>query len=86
MTYEDYKIGEMYFPPINGADEGNFAFFLIGVACGIFGQNSLKLSFIHNYPKVTLVRIIGGIISFGGFTAVINLYTHTYKKRLFGKL
>jgi len=27
MTYKDYKIGEMYFPPINGTDEGNFAVF-----------------------------------------------------------
>jgi len=81
MTYEDYKIGEMYFPPINGADEGNFAVFLIGVGCGIFGQNSLKISFIHYYPKLTLGRIIGGVIAFGGFTAVINLYIHTYKKK-----
>ena len=81
MTYEDYKIGEMYFPPINGADEGNFAVFLIGLACGIFGQESLKVKFIHNYPKLTLGRIIGGVIAFGGFTAVINLYIHTYKKK-----
>ena len=81
MTYEDYKIGEMYFPPINGADEGNFAVFLIGVACGILGQNFLKVSFISKYPRVTLGRIIAGIIAFGGFTAVINLYIHTYKKK-----
>ena len=81
MTYEDYKIGEMYFPPINGADEGNFAVFLIGVACGIFGQNFLKISFIQNYPKLTLGKIIGGVIAFAGFTCVINLYIHTYKKK-----
>ena len=81
MTYEDYKIGEMYFPPINGADEGNFAVFLIGVACGILGQNFLKVSFINNYPRVTVGRIIAGVIAFGGFTAVINLYIHTYKKK-----
>ena len=81
MTYEDYKIGEMYFPPINGADEGNFAVFLIGVACGILGQNFLKVSFINNYPRVTVGRIIAGVIAFGGFTAIINLYIHTYKKK-----
>jgi len=81
MTYENYKIGEMYFPPINGADEGNFSVFLIGVACGIFGQNFLKISFIQNYPKLTLGKIIGGVIAFGGFTSVINLYIHTYKKK-----
>jgi len=81
MTFEDYKIGEMYFPPINGADEGNFAVFLIGVACGILGQNFLKVSFISNYPRVTVGRIIAGIIAFGGFTAVINLNIHTYKKK-----
>jgi len=86
MTYEDYKIGEMYFPPINGADEGNFAVFLIGVACGILGQNFMKVSIIKNYPKLTIGRIIGGIIAFGGFTAVVNLYIHTFKKkRMFGK-
>ena len=31
MTFEDYKIGEMVFPMINGSDEGNFAIFIIGV-------------------------------------------------------
>ena len=81
MTYEDYKIGEMYFPPINGADEGNFAVFLIGVGCGIFGQDWLKIALFSNFPKLTIGKIIGGIIAVGGFSAVINLYIHTYKKK-----
>ena len=81
MTYEDYKIGEMYFPPINGADEGNFAVFLIGVGCGIFGQDWLKVVFFPKYPTLTLGKIIGGIIAIGGLLAWFNLYIHTFKKK-----
>ena len=29
MTYEEYKLGEMHFPPINGTDEGNFFVFIL---------------------------------------------------------
>ena len=81
MTYEDYKIGEMYFPPINGADEGNFAVFLIGVGCGIFGQDWLKVIFFPKFATLTLGKIIGGIIAIGGLLAWLNLYTHTFKKK-----
>ena len=81
MTYEDYKIGEMYFPPINGADEGNFAVFLIGVGCGIFGQDWLKIIFFPKFATLTLGKIIGGIIAIGGLLAWFNLYVHTFKKK-----
>jgi ethanolaminephosphotransferase len=81
MTYEDYKIGEMYFPPINGADEGNFAVFLIGVGCGIFGQDWIKVIFFPKFATLTLGKIIGGIIAIGGLLAWLNLYTHTFKKK-----
>ena len=81
MTYEDYKIGEMYFPPINGADEGNFAVFLIGVGCGIFGQDWLKTVFFPKFATLTLGKIIGGIIAIGGLSAWFNLYLHTFKKK-----
>ena len=30
MTLEEYKLGEMHFPKINGTDEGNFLIFLLG--------------------------------------------------------
>ena len=81
MTYEDYKIGEMYFPPINGADEGNFAVFLIGVGCGIFGQDWLKTVIFPKFATLTLGKIIGGIIAIGGLSAWFNLYLHTFKKK-----
>ena len=81
MTYEDYKLGEMYFPPINGADEGNFVVFLIGIGCGIFGQNWLQVVFFSSFPNLTVGKIIGGIISLGGLLAWFNLYWHTFKKK-----
>ena len=81
MTYEDYKLGEMYFPPINGADEGNFAVFLIGIGCGFFGQNWLKIVLFSSFSSLTLGKIIGGIIAVGGLFAWFNLYVHTYQKK-----
>ena len=81
MTYEDYKLGEMYFPPINGADEGNFAVFLIGVGCGIFGQDWILYVLFPKYPNLTIGKIIGGIIFAGGALAWLNLYIHTFKKK-----
>ena len=81
MTYEDYKLGEMYFPPINGADEGNFAVFLIGVGCGFFGQNWLKVVLFSSFSSLTIGKIIGGIIAVGGLFAWFNLYVHTYQKK-----
>ena len=81
MTYEDYKLGEMYFPPINGADEGNFAVFLIGVGCGIFGQEWLTKPVLSDYPWLTYGKVIGGFIVLGGAFAWFNLYLHTCKKK-----
>ena len=81
MTYEDYKIGEMYFPPINGADEGNFVVFLIGIGCGFFGQDWLNFIIFPKFSTLTLGKIIGGIITLGGLMAWFNLYLHTFKKK-----
>ena len=81
MTYEDYKLGEMYFPPINGADEGNFAVVLTGIICGLFGQNWLKFVIFSSFPSLTIGKIIGGIIAVGGSFAWLNLYIHTYQKK-----
>ena len=79
MTYEDYKLGEMYFPPINGADEGNFFVFCFAIICGIFGQEWLQIK-IYN-EEFTIGKLIGGIISIGGLLALFNLYLHTYQKK-----
>ena len=81
MTYEDYKIGEMYFPPINGADEGNFVVFLIGIGCGFFGQDWLNFIIFPKFPSLSLGKIIGGVITLGGLMAWFNLYLHTFKKK-----
>ena len=93
MTYENYKIGEIYFPPINWVDEGNFAIFIIGVVCGIIGQdwlgNSLEsigigkdtlLSRFGFYP-LQFGNMIGKIITIFGIITWAILYLHTYKKK-----
>ena len=79
VTYEDYKIGEMYFPPINGADEGNFAVFVLGVSNGIIGQNWL-CTVINLKYNITVGQYIGIAVCIGGLLSVFNLYLHTYKK------
>ena len=81
MTFEEYKLGEMHFPPINVTDEGNLFVFLFGVGCGIFGQDWLKVIFFPKFATLTLGKIIGGIIAIGGLLAWLNLYTHTFKKK-----
>ena len=85
MTYEDYKLGEMYFPIINGTDEGNLVIFILGVCCGIFGQDFLFHPIISKY-SITLDKIIEIGIVLGGFSCMFNLYLHTYKKKGFKEL
>ena len=85
MTYEDYKLGEMYFPMINGTDEGNLFIFILGVCCGIFGQDFLFHPIISKY-SITLDKIIEIGIVLGGFSCMFNLYLHTYKKKGFKEL
>ena len=80
MTYEDYKIGEMYFPAINGADEGNFAVFLLGAITGIIGQNWVNV-IIYWKLNITIGQYIGIIICIGGIFTIFNLYLHTYQKK-----
>ena len=79
-TYENYKIGEIYFPAINSADEGNFAVFILGVLNGIIGQG--WLSIILNWKwNISVGQFIGIIISIGGFLSIFILYFHTYNKK-----
>jgi ethanolaminephosphotransferase len=80
MTYEDYKIGEMAFPAINGVDEGNFAVFLIGVICGIFGQDWVLYVPIKSLEILTIGKIFALAITLGGIMTIFNLYYHTYQK------
>ena len=48
MTYEEYKLGEMHFPKINGTDEGNFLVF--GISC-IFNL------YLHTYQKKGILEL-----------------------------
>ena len=81
MTYEDYKIGEMAFPMINGVDEGNFSVFVIGVCCGIFGQDWILYSPFSKFESLTIGKIFALVIVVGGFSTIFNLYLHTFQKR-----
>ena len=80
MTFEEYKLGEMHFPPINGTDEGNFFIFLLGIFLGIFGQDSMEYIINKKY-NITLGKLIGFGVIIGGFSCVFNLYLHTYKNK-----
>ena len=80
MTYEEYKLGEMHFPPINGTDEGNFFVFLLGIVCGLFGQDFLYYAIIDKY-SFTIGKLIQLGVMLGGLSCIYNLYLHTYKKK-----
>ena len=81
MTYEDYKIGEMIFPMINGADEGNFFVVLIAITCGIFGQDWVLYIPIQKFEFLTIGKIFALVIVLGGIGAMFNLYFHTFQKK-----
>jgi ethanolaminephosphotransferase len=85
MTYEEYKLGEMHFPPINGTDEGNFFIFLLGVVCGLFGQDFLYYTIIDKY-SITVGKVIQLGVVLGGLSCIFNLYLHTYKKKGFKEM
>ena len=80
MTYEEYKLGEMYFPKINGTDEGNFFIFLLGVFLCIVGQDPMCYVVNDTY-KITVGQLLGLGVVLGGFSCVFNLYLHTYQKK-----
>ena len=81
MTYEDYKIGEMAYPVINGVDEGNFAVFVIGLCCGIFGQGWVVYAPISKFGSLTIGKIFSLVIIIGAVGTIFNLYYHTYQKK-----
>ena len=80
MTFEEYKLGEMHFPKINGTDEGNFAIFLLGIFLGLFGQDSMEYVINESY-NITVGKLIGLIVVIGGFSCIFNLYLHTYQNK-----
>ena len=81
MTYEDYKIGEMVFPMINGADEGNFAVSVIGICCGMFGQDWVSFVPLKQYEFLTIGKIFALVIFLGGLSTIFNLYLHTFQSK-----
>ena len=83
VTYEDYKLGEIHFPAFNAVDEGNFSVFLLGILCGIYGQNWLQKYINLYFFKINLTysNAFSLIIFFGGIISWFNLYYHTLKKK-----
>ena len=80
MSYEGYKLGEMHFPKIDGSVEGNIAVVVMGVIFAIIGQGVLKIE-LSGLLKLTVGKLLGMFILLGGFSAVFNLYLHTFKKK-----
>ena len=80
MTYEEYKLGEMHFPQINGTDEGNFFIFLLGMFCSIMGQDYMKYNVNEQY-SITISHIISIGVVLGGLSTVFNLCLHTCMKK-----
>ena len=82
MTLEEYKLGEMHFPKINGTDEGNFFIFLLGIILGIIGQDIMEFVIFEKY-NVTIGKLLGLGVLLAGFSCVFNLYLHTYQQKGF---
>ena len=80
MTYEEYKLGSMHFPKINGADEGNFFVFLLGIFLSIFSQDYMTYVIYEKY-SITVGKLISLIIVLGGLSCVFSLYLHTFQKK-----
>lgn len=80
MTYEEYTIGEMHFPPINGTDEGNLFVSLFGVILAFTGQEWL-CSDIYDPLKLTVGKAMGIVVAIGGLSTIFNLYLHTIQKK-----
>ena len=81
MTYEDYKIGEMNFPMINGVDEGNLAVAIIGIICGIFGQDWILFVPFKQLEFLTIGKIFALILFCASILTIYNLYLHTFQNK-----
>jgi ethanolaminephosphotransferase len=80
MTYEEYKLGEMHFPVINGTDEGNLFVALLGILLSIFGQDCMTMKINEDY-SITVGQLIGLGVIIAGSSCVFNLYLHTYQQK-----
>ena len=80
MTLEEYKLGEMHFPKINGTDEGNFFIFLLGVTLSIVGQDCM-IYVVNEKYNITVGKLIGLGVVIGGLSCVFNIFLHTYQKK-----
>ena len=77
MKYEEYKLGEMHFLEINGADEGNFLIFLLGIFLYFFGQGYMT-RLVHEDYLITIGQLIGSIVVISSVFLVIKLYFISY--------
>ena len=80
MTFEEYKLEEVHFPPINGSDEGNFFIFLLGVFLSYFGQDYMLRKVYEDY-SMTVGQLIGIGVVIGGCLCTFFLYLYTYDKK-----
>ena len=80
MTLEEYKLGEMHFTQINGADEGNFFVALLGIILSIIGQDWLEY-FINEKYNITIGKLLGLGVALSSFLCVFNLFFHSYQKK-----
>lgn len=80
MTLEEYKVGEMHFPMINGTDEGNFFIFLLGIILCLTGQDWLEFVINENY-NITIGKLMGLGVTLGGISCLFNIFLHTYQKK-----
>ena len=79
-TFEEYKLSEVHYPPINGSDEGNFFVFLLGVFLYYFGQDYMLRKVFEDY-SMTAGQLIGIGVVIGGFLCTFFLYLYTYDKK-----
>lgn len=83
MTYEDYKVGEMVFPMINGVDEGNIFIFLCGITLAFTGQGWLRTVV---YKDITIAKLCGLANVVAGVLTTINTFRHIYNKKGFKQM
>ena len=80
MTLEEYKLGELHFSFINGADEGNFFVSTLGIILGITGQDWLEF-FINEKYDITIGKLLGLGVALSSSLCIFNLVTHSFQQK-----